>query len=158
MGLLKTGNVYTLGLYAMIWVLCLLVSLKGMLVQSNEKPNFGLFCPPDLYYPSEEMFCIHTSGDLGKFSRLLVNLETSGGTITLYTSFRNMPAALHCQYFQVPEPSEHTEKVQIKVQGIDAAGDKVQFASKSLTVRKKSVGTFIQSDKSIYKPGQTSEL
>ncbi|KAM5132706.1 alpha-2-macroglobulin-like protein 1 [Mantella aurantiaca] len=137
----------------MIWALCLLLSLAGTLAQDDKKPTFGVFCPPDLYYPSEETICIHTSGDLKDFSRLLVNLETSAGTKTLYKMLPNMPA-WNCQSFQVPEPSKDTENVQIKVQGIAAGGDKVEFSSKSLTVRKKSVGTFVQSDKSVYKQGQ----
>ncbi|XP_040217449.1 alpha-2-macroglobulin-like protein 1 isoform X2 [Rana temporaria] len=141
----------------MIWVLCLLLSLKGALAQSDKKPNFGLFVPPDLYYPSEETFCMHTSNDLKGHSKINVNLETSAGTRTLYTVQPNMPP-WHCQSFQVPEPSADTEKVHIEVQGMDAGGDKIQFASKPLTLRKKSIGTFVQTDKYMYKPGQTVNI
>ncbi|XP_073451914.1 alpha-2-macroglobulin-like protein 1 isoform X3 [Aquarana catesbeiana] len=137
----------------MIWVLCFLLSLKGAPAQSDKKPNFGLLVPPDLYYPSEETFCMHTSGDLKGYSYLKVNLETSAGTKTLYTVQPNMPP-WHCQSFQVPEPSGDTETVHIEIQGMEAGGDKVQFASKPLTLRKKNVGTFIQTDKYMYKPGQ----
>ncbi|XP_072280891.1 alpha-2-macroglobulin-like protein 1 [Pyxicephalus adspersus] len=136
----------------MIWAVYLLLTLEGILSQSD-KPLFGLFCPPDLYYPSEETFCIHNAGDLRGFSRLLVILETQSGTTTLHTVLPNMPA-WHCQSFQVPEPSKDTENVKLLVQGIGDEGNKVQLSSKSLTMRRKSVGTFVQSDKSIYKPGQ----
>ncbi|XP_077310065.1 alpha-2-macroglobulin-like protein 1 [Lithobates pipiens] len=115
--------------------------------------NFGLLVPPDLYYPSEETFCMHTSGDLKGYSYLKVNLETSAGTKTLYTVHPNMPP-WHCQSFEVPEPSKDMEKVHIEVQGMEVGGDKVQFANKPLTLRKKNVGTLIQTDKYMYKPGQ----
>ncbi|XP_068111193.1 alpha-2-macroglobulin-like protein 1 isoform X2 [Hyperolius riggenbachi] len=136
----------------MMWVVCLLFTLRGLLAVS-EKPMFGLFAPPDIYYPSEEQICIHTSGDLKGFSHLSVNLETSTGKRCLYTVPPNQPV-WHCQSFQVPEPTNNTETVHIEVEGMEIGGDKVQLGTKALTLRKKSRKTFIQTDRPVYKPGQ----
>ncbi|XP_056385041.1 alpha-2-macroglobulin-like protein 1 isoform X2 [Hyla sarda] len=141
------------GMDSKMCLLLLLLSLDMALVWSNKIPYFGLFVPPDLYYPSTDTFCLHTSRDLQGFSQISVDLKTSSGSVNLYTVRPDSPP-WHCQSFQVPEPSDATEKATIVVQGQKNEGNKIEFSSKELTLRKKNTGTFIQTDKPIYKPGQ----
>ncbi|CAN2390217.1 hypothetical protein PRIEUP_LOCUS253, partial [Pristimantis euphronides] len=135
-----------------MWLLCLLLSME--LVQSNKIPSYGLFIPPDLYYGSENMFCLHCSREMEGFSKISVDLKTSSGSEILYTVLPDSPI-WHCQSFQVPEPSGTTEKVTIAVHGHRSEGDKIEFSSKELTMRKINSGTLIQTDKAMYKRGQT---
>ncbi|XP_063819414.1 alpha-2-macroglobulin-like protein 1 [Pseudophryne corroboree] len=133
--------------------LCLLLSLQVTLALSDRIPYFAVIIPPDLYYPSDEMFCIHTPKNLSGFSHISVDLKVASGSKTLYT-MQPGSSRWHCASFQVPEPSAATENVDIEVQGHEIGGNKIQFSTKSLTVRRKSNGTFIQTDKPKYKPGQ----
>ncbi|XP_040293851.1 alpha-2-macroglobulin-like protein 1 isoform X2 [Bufo bufo] len=134
-----------------MWLLCLLLSIGR--TQSNKTLRFGLFVPPDLYYPSTATFCLHSSQDLEGYHRISVDLKTSSGSISLYTVQPDSPT-WHCHSFQIPEPSSVTETVTISVQGQEAGGNQVEFSKKELTVRRKSIGTLIQTDKGKYNPGQ----
>ncbi|XP_071985934.1 alpha-2-macroglobulin-like protein 1 isoform X3 [Engystomops pustulosus] len=134
-------------------LLCLFLSIGINLVYSNKIPKFGLFITPDLYFPSTDKFCLLSTQDLQEYSHISVDLKTSSGSVTLYTVQPDSPT-WHCQSFQVPEPSFASEKVTISVQGQKKEGSKIEFSSKELTMRKKSTGTLIQTDKSIYKQGQ----
>ncbi|XP_063818758.1 alpha-2-macroglobulin-like protein 1 [Pseudophryne corroboree] len=133
--------------------LCLLLSLQVTLALSDRIPYFAVIIPPDLYYPSDEMFCIHTPKNLSGFSHISVDLKIASGSKTLFTMQPDSPR-WHCASFQVPEPSAATENIDIEVQGHEIGGNKIQFSTKSLTVRRKNNGTFIQTDKPKYKPGQ----
>ncbi|KAM3910299.1 alpha-2-macroglobulin-like protein 1 [Leptodactylus fuscus] len=141
------------GMASRMWLLCLLLCMEMTPTQANKIPQYGLFIPPDLYHPSTGRFCLHASPDLQGFSHISVDLKTSSGNINLYTTQPDSPT-MHCQSFQVPEPSGATEKVTIIVYGQNNEGNKVEFSSKELTIRKKSTGTLIQTDKSMYLPGQ----
>ncbi|XP_075071694.1 alpha-2-macroglobulin-like protein 1 isoform X2 [Mixophyes fleayi] len=171
------------GLGTMMRLLCLLLSLEVTLVLSDDllasnipgsrqaapdlnKPlsppvtagesdknrNYAVFISPDLYYPSKDKFCICISNPIG-FLNVSVDLKTSSGTITLYRRLPNHPI-WHCESFQVPEPAGDTEKVEIEVHEQEIGGNKLQLATKTVTIWRKSIGTLIQTDKSVYKPGQ----
>ncbi|XP_066457489.1 alpha-2-macroglobulin-like protein 1 isoform X2 [Eleutherodactylus coqui] len=136
-----------------MWLLCLLLSMDGILVQSSKMPSFALFIPPDVYHGLNNLFCMHSSPDLQGFTKMTVDLKTSSGSETLYTVQPDSPT-WHCTSFQPPEPLGSTEKVTIAVHGHRSDGEKVELSSKELTARKKNTGTLIQTDKAMYKPGQ----
>ncbi|CAH2322587.1 alpha-2-macroglobulin 1 [Pelobates cultripes] len=140
----------------MMWTLPLLLYLWPTLVQTqnNNELYFGLFVPSILYFPSDGTFCIHTDGNLGKYSALTVNLESESGTTNLHTVQDASQGPFHCHVFQVPSPSGTEEIVKIEIRGLTSGDSSDQLSSKSVAIRRKQNGTFIQTDKSIYKPGQ----
>ncbi|KAM8924711.1 alpha-2-macroglobulin-like protein 1 [Pelodytes ibericus] len=114
--------------------------------------HYGFFVPSMLYYPSDATFCIYTDGYLGKYSSLKIILETESGSRTLHTIEKeNNP--FHCPTFQVPVPSGAKETGIIKVEGV-TGGTTHQLCSKSVKISRMLNGTFIQTDKAVYKPGQ----
>ncbi|XP_066457889.1 alpha-2-macroglobulin-like protein 1 [Eleutherodactylus coqui] len=136
-----------------MWLLCLLLSMDGILVQSSKIPSFALFIPPDVYHGLNNLFCLHSSPDLQGFTKMTVDLKTTSGSETLYTVQPDSPT-WHCTSFQPPAPSGSTEKVTIAIHGHRSDGEKVELSSKELTARKKKIATLIQTDKAMYKPGQ----
>ncbi|XP_073540722.1 alpha-2-macroglobulin-like protein 1 isoform X2 [Phyllobates terribilis] len=137
-----------------MWRLALLFSMGMTLVQSKP-PSFGFFIPPDLYFPSTTKFCLHFQQELKEYEQISVDLKTSTGSVPLYTVPPNSPS-WQCPSFQVPEPAGATEKATIIIQGQEIGGKKIEFGSHGVTLRKKNTGTFIQSDKAVYKRGQTA--
>ncbi|XP_066457885.1 alpha-2-macroglobulin-like protein 1 [Eleutherodactylus coqui] len=141
------------GMGSRMWLLCLLLSMDGILVQSSKIPSFALFIPPDVYHGLNNLFCMHSSPDLQGFTKMTVDLKTSSGSETLYTVQPDSPT-WHCTSFQPPAPSGFTRKVTIAVHGHRSDGEKVELSSKELTAQEKNTGTLIQTDKAMYKPGQ----
>ncbi|XP_053305981.1 alpha-2-macroglobulin-like protein 1 [Spea bombifrons] len=137
----------------MRWILSLLLCLGLGLAKDDGVPYLGLFLPSDLYFPSVATFCFHTGGDLGKFSSLTVNLETDSGDTNIYR-VNGGSEPFHCPSFQVPAPSGTKQKVNIEIRGVTPDNMCHQIITKQVTIRAKRNGTFIQTDKSVYKPGQ----
>ncbi|XP_063290054.1 alpha-2-macroglobulin-like protein 1 isoform X2 [Pelobates fuscus] len=139
----------------MMWTLPLLLYLGSTLVQtqSNNEPYFGLFLPSVLYYPSDATFCIHMDGNSVKYN-LTINLKSESGITNLRIVKDASQSPFYCDVFQVPPPSGTQEKVQIEVRGQTSGDSSPQISSKSVSIRRKTNGTFIQTDKPIYKPGQ----
>ncbi|XP_077114026.1 alpha-2-macroglobulin-like protein 1 [Ranitomeya variabilis] len=140
------------GMDSTLRLLTLLLSMEMTVAQTIRTPRFGLFVPPDLYHPSTAKLCLHLEQQ--EHQQISVDLETSSGSVTLHTVQPDSPT-WQCPSFQVPKPADATEKATIIIHGQESGGKKVELSSQEVTLRKKNIGTFIQSDKAVYKPGQT---
>uniref|UniRef100_A0A8C5QZY6 Alpha-2-macroglobulin bait region domain-containing protein n=1 Tax=Leptobrachium leishanense TaxID=445787 RepID=A0A8C5QZY6_9ANUR len=135
-------------------VLSLLLCLGLTMAQSDQEPHFEVFLPSVLHYPAEELICFHVEEDKGKFSSLIANMKSESGTIKLHEVKDTEREPFSCGTFQVPRPSGTQEKVTVEVRGVTSPDSSQYLSSQSVTIRMKNNGTFIQTDKTVYKPGQ----
>ncbi|XP_006875521.1 PREDICTED: alpha-2-macroglobulin-like protein 1 [Chrysochloris asiatica] len=115
-------------------------------------PNYLVTLPAQLNFPSTQKVCLDLSpGYYGiKFT---ITLETKDKTQKLLEHSGMKKRHLHCISFLVPPPAGGTEEVAtIRVSG---AGNKVNFEEKKkVLIQRQGTGTFVQTDKPVYTPGQ----
>ncbi|XP_038270167.2 alpha-2-macroglobulin-like protein 1 [Dermochelys coriacea] len=109
--------------------------------------------PADLHYPSSQAACVHIKCNVGKLYVTLL-LERSGGQDVLLRKEIMKEKTFECGNFQVVLPANSTEEVaSIK---LFITGRRIDIhEEKKVLIRRVNSGTFIQTDKPIYKPGQT---
>ncbi|CAM4443241.1 unnamed protein product [Caretta caretta] len=109
--------------------------------------------PADLHYPSSQAACVHINYNAGKLYVTLL-LEHSGGQDVLLRKEITKEKTFGCRKFQVVLPANSTEEVaSIK---LFITGRRIDVhEEKKVLIRRVNSGTFIQTDKPIYKPGQT---
>ncbi|XP_065269692.1 alpha-2-macroglobulin-like protein 1 [Emys orbicularis] len=115
--------------------------------------HYMVVIPADLHYPSSQAACVHINYNAGKLYATLV-LERSGGQDVLLRKEITKEKTFECGKFQVVLPANSTEEVaRIK---LFITGRRIDIhEEKKVLIRRVNSGTFIQTDKPIYKPGQT---
>ncbi|XP_034642037.1 alpha-2-macroglobulin-like protein 1 [Trachemys scripta elegans] len=115
--------------------------------------RYMVVIPADLHYPSSQAACVHINYNAGKLYATLV-LERSGGQDVLLRKEITKEKTFECVKFQVVLPANSTEEVaRIK---LFITGRRIDIhEEKKVLIRRVNSGTFIQTDKPIYKPGQT---
>uniref|UniRef100_A0A8C8S568 Alpha-2-macroglobulin bait region domain-containing protein n=1 Tax=Pelusios castaneus TaxID=367368 RepID=A0A8C8S568_9SAUR len=137
-----------------IWV-CLLLLLR-LTAGTSAKPHYVVVIPTELYHPHTGMLSVHLS-DLNETVRVTVQLERGDGpssVITLLEREVQEPHLLENVHFQVPAPSGG--KVEVADLHVLIQGDSLQFSErKKIQLQVLEPRTFVQTDKAVYKPGQT---
>ncbi|XP_007935351.1 alpha-2-macroglobulin-like protein 1 [Orycteropus afer afer] len=115
-------------------------------------PNYLVTLPAQLTFPSTQKVCLDMSpGYYGvKFT---ITLETKDKTQKLLEHTGLRKRHLHCISFLVPPPAGGTEEVAtIWVSGV---GNNVNLEeTKKILIQRQGSGTFVQTDKPVYTPGQ----
>ncbi|XP_044855790.1 alpha-2-macroglobulin-like protein 1 isoform X2 [Mauremys mutica] len=135
-------------------VTCLLLLLHLTAGMSAE-PHYVVVSPAELYHPHTGTVSVHL-GDLNETVRVSVRLERGDGpsAITLLEREVREPRLHENVRFQVPAPSGGQQEVAEL--HVSIRGDALQFSErKKVLLRALQPGTFVQTDKAVYKPGQT---
>uniref|UniRef100_UPI003D2F3166 alpha-2-macroglobulin-like precursor n=1 Tax=Rhinatrema bivittatum TaxID=194408 RepID=UPI003D2F3166 len=136
-----------------MWPLLLLGSLLGISGSHNvPSTTYLVVIAADLHHPSWDRVCFQLTG-LSSALDLKITMRYAGGSNILVNKKVQPGAQLRCAAFQVPAPSGGAEEVvNVTVSG---CGPDITFQeSKGVLVRHVASGTFVQTDKPIYKPGQ----
>ncbi|XP_067397051.1 alpha-2-macroglobulin-like protein 1, partial [Emydura macquarii macquarii] len=133
---------------------CLLLLLHLTAGMSAE-PHYVVVSPAELYHPHTGTVSVHLSA-LNETVRVSVRLERGNGTsaITLLEREVQGPHLHENVRFQVPAPSGG--KQEVAELNVSIRGDSLKFCEqKEVLVQALEPGTFVQTDKAVYKPGQT---
>uniref|UniRef100_A0A8C3G028 A2ML1 protein n=1 Tax=Chrysemys picta bellii TaxID=8478 RepID=A0A8C3G028_CHRPI len=117
--------------------------------------HYVVVSPAVLYHPHTGMVSVHLS-DLNETVRVSVRLERGDGPSAITLLEREVrECRLHENVpFQVPAPSGGQQEVAEL--HVSIRGDALQFSErKKVLLRALQPRTFVQTDKAVYKPGQT---
>ncbi|XP_065696748.2 alpha-2-macroglobulin-like protein 1 isoform X2 [Patagioenas fasciata] len=139
---------------AFLWgSILLLPSTAGM----PEMLNYAVAIPSQLYYPFSETVCLQLSRKQAVPIHVTVTLQSRAGNETLITQSISQLTFFHCTSFQVPPPVGNPDEVAFIVIAVLEASSDFQKKQKVL-IKDADKKTFIQTDKPVYKPGQTVKL
>uniref|UniRef100_H0X4U9 Alpha-2-macroglobulin like 1 n=1 Tax=Otolemur garnettii TaxID=30611 RepID=H0X4U9_OTOGA len=118
----------------------------------RHQENYLVTLPAQLNFPSTQKVCLDLSPGYCHV-KFTITLETKGKTQKLLEQSGLKKRNLHCISFLVPPPAGGTEEVAtIQVSGI---GKNVRFEEKKkILIQRQGSGTFVQTDKPVYTPGQ----
>ncbi|KAM8924689.1 alpha-2-macroglobulin-like protein 1 [Pelodytes ibericus] len=125
----------------------------SLAVEASSEALYVITIPAQMSYPSLERACVifpYLKGML----HLRLELHRDKQTQLLAEDKIHVPNYSHCYTFQVPDVDE--EKKQVWFFQLTAQGESINInQTKKVLITKTKHLTFIQSDKPIYKPGQT---
>ncbi|XP_010147954.1 PREDICTED: alpha-2-macroglobulin-like protein 1 [Eurypyga helias] len=131
----------------------ILLSLLFHMTAAFHQLHYLVVIPADLRYPSTQVACLHITCYETKLQVNLV-LERSAGRELLVQETVQKEKTFMCTKFWVAPPADGTE--EIATVKLIITGEAVSIEEKKkVLIRKASKGTFIQTDKPIYQPGQT---
>ncbi|XP_009957325.1 PREDICTED: alpha-2-macroglobulin-like protein 1 [Leptosomus discolor] len=130
-----------------------LLSLLFHIAAAFHQIHYLVVIPADLRYPSTQVACLHITCYEGKLQVNLI-LERSAGHDLLVQETIQKEKTFTCTKFWVAPPADGTEEIATVKLIIRGEGVSIEEKKKVL-IRKASCGTFIQTDKPSYQPGQT---
>ncbi|XP_075468695.1 alpha-2-macroglobulin-like protein 1 [Ascaphus truei] len=133
--------------------LCVGLILLQLLGALEADLHYAVIVASEIRLPEPELACLHLWGVEGESSVQLI-LHMSTKNITLIDKSFQQDTVSTCVTFQVPPPSEGNEEVATLEVSIESGGQAINSSSKVLVKRERS-NILIQTDKSVYKPGQT---
>ncbi|XP_010020446.1 PREDICTED: alpha-2-macroglobulin-like protein 1 [Nestor notabilis] len=131
----------------------ILLSLLFHAAAAFHELHYLVVIPADLRYPSTQVACLHITCYEEKLQVNLV-LERSAGREFLMQETIQKKAAFVCTKFWVTPPADGTEEIATVKLIITGKGISIEEKEKVL-ISKAGRGTFVQTDKPIYEPGQT---
>ncbi|XP_052577522.1 murinoglobulin-1-like [Peromyscus californicus insignis] len=134
---------------------CLISVLLAFLASASlspGQPKYMVLVPSQLYTETPEKICFHLL-DLNETVTARASLQSSWGTRSLSNEFVVDKDYFHCDSFTLPRVSASDEKVSLSVH-IKAQTHEFNKKSTVLVKNKESV-VFVQTDKPVYKPGQS---
>ncbi|XP_036037834.1 murinoglobulin-1-like [Onychomys torridus] len=134
---------------------CLISVLLAFLTSASlspGQPKYMMLVPSLLYTESPEKICFHLY-DLNETVTVRASLQSSWGTRSLSNEFVVDKDYFHCDSFTLPRVSASDEKVSLSVH---IKGPTHEFNEKStVLVKNQESVVFVQTDKPVYKPGQS---
>ncbi|XP_014795548.1 PREDICTED: alpha-2-macroglobulin-like protein 1 [Calidris pugnax] len=130
-----------------------LLSLLFHIAAAFHQLHYLVVIPADLRYPSTQVVCLHITC-FGKKLQVNLVLERSAGRELLLQETIQKEKTFTCTKFWVAPPVNGTEEIASVKLIITGEGVSIEEKKKVL-IRKASSGTFIQTDKPFYQPGQT---
>ncbi|XP_064904545.1 alpha-2-macroglobulin-like protein 1 isoform X1 [Columba livia] len=126
---------------------CLLYTV-GIVTQ----PRYLIIIPAALPYPSSQRVCLDLRG-VEKPIRVALTLVHPSGNLSLYRKVVRNNWIFECSKFQVPQPagSQEVGTVHLRISNGQYFSANEE---KKVLIRRAGTGTFIQTDKPIYNPGQ----
>ncbi|KAM4675858.1 alpha-2-macroglobulin-like [Discoglossus pictus] len=128
----------------------LLLQLSGAL---EAKLHYAVIFPSQIRSSFSELACIHLEGADG-LARVQITLHLENKDIPLIEREIQQDAFFTCTPFQVPPTSNGNDGVARLEVSIEGAGKNIKKTS-NILVRKEKNNILIQTDKAVYKPGQT---
>ncbi|XP_049677986.1 alpha-2-macroglobulin-like protein 1 [Accipiter gentilis] len=127
---------------------CLFYTL-GIVAQ----PRYLIIVPAALSYPSSQRVCLDLRG-VEKPIRVALTLVHPSGNLSLYRKVVRNNWIFECSKFQVPQPagSQEVGTVHLRISNGHYFSANEE---KQVLIRRAGTGTFIQTDKPVYNPGQT---
>ncbi|NXU52212.1 A2ML1 protein, partial [Turnix velox] len=119
--------------------------------------NYAVAIPSQLYYPFSETACLQLSRKQTTPIHVTVTLQSKSGNETLITQSVSQLTFFHCTTFQVPPPLGNSDEVAFIVITVLETNTEFQKKQKVL-IKHADKKTFVQTDKPVYKPGQTVKL
>ncbi|XP_053925257.1 alpha-2-macroglobulin-like protein 1 isoform X2 [Cuculus canorus] len=133
--------------------IAILLSLLFHMAAAFHELYYLVVIPADLRFPSTQAACLHITCYKAKIQVKLI-LERSTGHQLLVQETMHKEKTFMCSNFWVGPPADGTE--EIATVKLIITGEDVNIEEKKkVLIRKASSGTFIQTDKPIYQPGQT---
>ncbi|XP_018428488.1 PREDICTED: alpha-2-macroglobulin-like [Nanorana parkeri] len=132
------------------WVLCAGLVLLHISCSVEAKLHYAVIFPSEIH--SHETLCIHLEGAQGE-SRVQISLRLDEKNTTLVEKIFDQESIFTCFPIQVFTPVQSDVVGTLDV-SIENAGETVMNSSKVLVMKKK-FGLLVQTDKAVYKPGQT---
>ncbi|XP_074009222.1 alpha-2-macroglobulin-like protein 1 [Numenius arquata] len=133
--------------------IAVLLSLLFHVAAAFHQLHYLVVIPADLRYPSTQVVCLHITCYETKLKVNLV-LERSAGRELLVQETIQKEKTFMCKKFWVAPPADGAEEIATVKLIITGEGVSIEEKKKVL-IRKASSGTFIQTDKPFYQPGQT---
>ncbi|OPJ69240.1 hypothetical protein AV530_012338 [Patagioenas fasciata monilis] len=117
------------------------------------EPRYLIIIPAALPYPSSQRVCLDLRG-VEKPIRVALTLVHPSGNLSLYRKVVRNNWIFECSKFQVPQPagSQEVGTVHLRISNGQYFSANEE---KKVLIRRAGTGTFIQTDKPIYNPGQT---
>ncbi|XP_053548783.1 alpha-2-macroglobulin [Bombina bombina] len=133
-----------------LYVGVILLQLLGTL---QAELHYAVIFPSQIRFPGPELACLHLEG-AKEAGTIQVTLQNKNRNTTLIErSFQQEPL-FNCESFQVPPPSSSQDEVAFIDVTIRTSGEHINKQSKVLLMTERHK-TLIQTDKAVYKPGQT---
>ncbi|XP_053306439.1 alpha-2-macroglobulin-like [Spea bombifrons] len=117
------------------------------------KLHYAVVVPSEIIALRPQLACFDIEGAKGE-SSIQLSLSTVNGNSTLVEKTFNKDSLFSCVSFQVPNPTEENEEVATLDVSIHSSSESVSKKTKVL-LKKERNGILVQTDKPIYKPGQT---
>ncbi|XP_009706176.1 PREDICTED: alpha-2-macroglobulin-like protein 1 [Cariama cristata] len=133
--------------------IAVLLSLLFHIAAAFHQLHYLVVIPADLRYPSTQVACLHITCYEAKLHVNLV-LERSAGRELLVQETIQKEKTFMCTKFWVAPPADGAEEIATVKLIITGEGVSTEEKKKVL-IRKARSGTFIQTDKPVYQPGQT---
>ncbi|XP_063250395.1 alpha-2-macroglobulin-like protein 1 [Prinia subflava] len=127
---------------------CLLYTLR-----IEAQPRYLIIIPAALPYPSTQRACLDLRG-VEKPVRVALTLVHPSGNLSLYRKVVRNDWIFECTRFQVPRPAGSQEVATVHLR-ISNGHYFSASEEKKVLIRRAGAGSFIQTDKPIYNPGQT---
>ncbi|XP_060124959.1 alpha-2-macroglobulin isoform X2 [Zootoca vivipara] len=137
--------------------LLLLFLLPGDISASATEPQYLVLVPYLIHTETPKKICIQLN-HLNESVTLSITLEHGGQNKTLLTKMVTKKDVFECIAFQVPKLSGSSSSPEAFLT-VEVKGDTLRFKSrKAVLVKNLDVLLFIQTDKPIYKPGETVQF
>ncbi|XP_075072197.1 alpha-2-macroglobulin-like protein 1 [Mixophyes fleayi] len=143
----------SLASYTMVCrTLCFVLILQHIPWTLAAKLHYAVIFPSEIISHHSENICIHLEGAQGE-SRVQISLQLNKNNTTLIDRTFQPDPVFKCLKLQVPDPKEIEEVGTLEV-SVQNAGKTITKSRKVLVKKKRSI-VLVQTDKAVYKPGQT---
>ncbi|XP_071985679.1 alpha-2-macroglobulin-like [Engystomops pustulosus] len=134
------------------WSFCVGFVILQILGALEAKLHYAVIFPSEIRARHSEKICLQLEGAGGE-SKVLISLNLNGDDTTLIEKNFQQETIFTCLDFQVPIP-EQKETVGTFTVSIENSGESISNSSKVL-IKKPLSKVLVQTDKPVYKPGQT---
>ncbi|XP_068113161.1 alpha-2-macroglobulin-like [Hyperolius riggenbachi] len=134
------------------WVLCVGLVFLHISWTVEAKLHYAVIFPSELRSQHPETMCLQLQG-VQKNCSVLISIHLDGKSTTLMEKSFEQDVTFTCSQIQIPHPDEK-EAVGVVTALIEHGEDKAEKSTKVL-VKKTRSSVLVQTDKSVYKPGQT---
>nr|DBA23306.1 TPA: hypothetical protein GDO54_014234 [Pyxicephalus adspersus] len=134
------------------WVLCAGLVLLQISYSVEAKLHYAVIFSSEVRSQHSETLCVHLEGAQGK-SRVQISLNVEEKNISLVDKSFEQESVFSCVPIEVPRPKE-SEVVGTLHVSISNAEETIVKTS-TILVKKRRSKLLVQTDKAVYKPGQT---
>ncbi|XP_053306442.1 alpha-2-macroglobulin-like [Spea bombifrons] len=120
---------------------------------AETKLHYAVIFPAELRCLRPQLACFHIEGAEREVG-IQLSLSTRSGNTTLIEKNLNQDSLFSCVPFQVPDLSHSSEEVATVYVSIQSLDENINENTK-VVLKKERSGILIQTDKPVYKPGQT---